>query len=114
MLNEVLLGTTVLSRGKRTAVPVRAKELLKLKFTSGKLTKLLWTQEGDDVVVTKGTHQSSWMKTLLSSDGTAAVPKHVREALKLKWTPGEVERILWIQKGGRIIVRKQTKPQRIA
>ena len=104
----MLLETTVLSRGKRTTVPERVKELLKLRFTPGKLTKLLWAQEGDDIVVTRGTPQSSFMKTLLSSGGTAAVPKHAREALKLKWTPDKVERVLWIQKGNKIIVRKET------
>src|SRR2546425_13329705 len=107
-MNEVLLETTVFSRGKRTTVPERVKELLKLRITPGKLTKLLWTQEGDEIVVTRGTPQSSFMKTLLSSGGTAALPKHVREALKLKSTPDKVERILWIQKGNKIIVRKET------
>ncbi|TLX98605.1 MAG: hypothetical protein E6K96_00115 [Thaumarchaeota archaeon] len=109
MTNEVLLETTVLSRGERTTVPQRVKELLKLRSTPGKLTKLLWTQEGDEIVVTRGTPQSSFMKTLLSSDGTAAVPKHVREALKLKWTPDKAERILWIQKGNKIIVARYTE-----
>ena len=106
MTKEVLLETTVLSRGKRTTVPERVKELLKLRFTPGKLTKLLWTREGDEIVVTRGTPQSSFMKTLLSSNGTAAVPKLVREALKLKWTPDKTERILWIQKGNKIIVMR--------
>src|SRR5438445_13588777 len=107
-MNEVLLETTVCSRGKRTSVPERVKELLKLRYTHGKVTKLLWTQEGDEIIVTRGTPQSSFMKTLLSSDGTAAVPKHVREALKLKWTPDKVEKILWIQRGNKIIVRRGT------
>ena len=105
---ELFLETTVLSRGKRTTVPERVKELLKLRFTPGKLTKLLWTQEGEEMVVTRGTPQSSFMKTLLSSDGTSAVPKHVSEALKLKWTPDKVDGISWIQKGNKIIVRKGT------
>ena len=83
--------------------------MLKLRFTPGKLTKLLWTQVGDEIIVTRGTPQSSFMKTLLSGDGTAAVPKHVREALKLKWTPHKVERLLWTQKGNKIIVRKGTQ-----
>jgi len=48
------------------------------------------------------------MKTLLSGDGTAAVPKRVREALKLKWTPDKVERISWMQKGNKIIVTRGT------
>ena len=108
MTNEALLETTVLSRGKRTTVPERVKELLKLRFTPGKLTKLLWTQVGDEIIVTRGTPQSSFMKTLLSGDGTAAVPKHVREALKLKWTPDKVERISWMQKGNKIIVTRGT------
>ncbi len=114
MTNELLLETTVLSRGKRTTVPERAKELLKLRFTPGKLTKLLWTQEGNEIVVKKGTPQSSWTKTLLSSDGSAAVPKHVREALKLKWTPDKVERILWMWKDNQIIVRKEAMSSLVA
>lgn len=108
-MNEVPLGTTILTKGKRTTVPEQVKERLELKFTPGKSTKLLWTREGDEIVVTKGTPQSSWMKTLLSGNGTAAVPKHVREALKMKWTSGEVERILWVNEGGRIVVRKQPR-----
>jgi hypothetical protein len=114
LTNEVLLDTTVFSRGKRTTVPKKAKELLNLRFTPGKLTKLLWSQEGNEIVVTKGTPQSSWMKTLLGSDESAAVPKHVREALKLKWTPDKVERILWMWKDNQIIVRKETKSSLVA
>ena len=108
MMKEVHLETTVLSRGKRTTVPERVKEFLKLRFTPGKLTKLLWTQEGEEIVVTRGTPQSSFMKTLLSRDGTAAVPKHVIEALKLKWTSDKEQRIVWIERGRKIIVRKGT------
>jgi len=108
LTNEKLLEITVISRGKRTIVPEPVKKLLKVRFTPGELAKVLWTQDGDEIVVTKGTPQSSFMKTLLSSNGTAAVPKHVREALKLKPTLQKEERIAWIRKGDKIIVRKET------
>ncbi|MDG7006675.1 MAG: hypothetical protein JRN06_00355 [Nitrososphaerota archaeon] len=108
MPKAIPLETIILSRGKRTTVAERVKELLGLRFTPGKLTRLLWTQEGGEIVVTKGTPQSSWTKTLLTSDGTAAVPKHVREALNFKWTADEVERISWLQKGSQIVARKAT------
>ncbi len=68
--------------------------------------KILWTQEGDDVIVTKGTPQSSFRKTMLRRGGRAAVPKHIMEALGLRSTPHKEERIVWIQRGDEIVVRK--------
>jgi bifunctional DNA-binding transcriptional regulator/antitoxin component of YhaV-PrlF toxin-antitoxin module len=106
--NELLLGITILSSGGRTTVPKQVMEVLKLRYTSQKREKLLWLQEGDEIVVRKGTPQSSFRKTILSGDGTAAVPKHIREVLKLKSTLHKEERVTWIQKGDEIIVRKGT------
>lgn len=79
---------------------------MELKPTPDKKGKLLWTQEGREIVVTKGTQQSSFKKTRVAFDGTAAVPKHVREFLKLKSTLSKEETMVWIQKGDQVIVRK--------
>lgn len=87
-------------------------ELLELRYTPQRREKILWTQEGDEVVVSKGTPQSSFRKTILGGGGRAAVPRHIREALKLKSTPQREERMMWIRKEERIIVRKGT-PQSI-
>ena len=106
MTNELLLATTTLSIGGRTTVPKQVMEVLKLRYTPQKREKLLWLQEGDEIVVRKGTLQSSFRKTILSRDGTAAVPRHIREVLKLKSTLHKEERLMWIQKGDEIVVRK--------
>jgi bifunctional DNA-binding transcriptional regulator/antitoxin component of YhaV-PrlF toxin-antitoxin module len=108
LTNEFLLGITILSSGGRTTVPKQVMQVLKLRYTPQKREKLLWLQEGDEIVVTKGTLQSSFRKTILSRDGTAAVPKHIREVLKLKSTLHKEERVMWIQKGDEIVVRKET------
>ena len=79
---------------------------LKLRYTPKKRQKLLWTQKGDEIIVTKGTPQSSFRKTILSRGGTAAVPRHIREALKLRSTLHHEERVVWIRKGDEIVVRK--------
>lgn len=105
-LTNELLGITILSRGGTTTVPKQVREVLKLKPTLHEKEKLLWTQEGDEVVVRKGTPQSSFRKTMLRRGGRAAVPKHIREVLKLKSTLHEEQRMLWIRKGDEIIVRK--------
>jgi bifunctional DNA-binding transcriptional regulator/antitoxin component of YhaV-PrlF toxin-antitoxin module len=108
LADELLLGITILGRGGRTNVPKRVREVLKLKPTPHKKEKMLWAQEGDEVVVRKGTPQSSFRKTILSIDGKAAVPKHIREALELKSTLHWEERMTWIRKGDEVIVRKGT------
>jgi bifunctional DNA-binding transcriptional regulator/antitoxin component of YhaV-PrlF toxin-antitoxin module len=108
LTNDIPLGITTLSTGGRTAVPRQVREVLKLKPTRHERVKLLWTQEGDEVIVSKGTLQSSYKKTILSRSGSAAVPKHIREALKLESTPNKEERMIWIQKGNEVIVRKGT------
>lgn len=87
-------------------------ELLDLRYTSQKREKLLWTRKGDEIIVTKGTPQSSYQKTILSRGGRAAVPKHIRNALKLKSTLRREERMIWIRKGDEVIVRKGTSPSR--
>jgi translation initiation factor IF-1 len=114
LTNEFLLGITTLSSGGRTSVPKQVMEVLKLRYTPKKREKLLWLQEGDEIVVRKGTLQSSFRKTILSRDGTAAVPKHIREVLKLKFTLQKEERVIWIQKGDEIIVRKGTPHSNLA
>jgi bifunctional DNA-binding transcriptional regulator/antitoxin component of YhaV-PrlF toxin-antitoxin module len=114
LTNEFLLGITTLSSGGRTSVPKQVMEVLKLRYTPKKREKLLWLQEGDEIVVRKGTLQSSFRKTILSGDGTAAVPKHIREVLKLKFTLQKEERVIWIQKGDEIIVRKGTPHSNLA
>ena len=113
MSDELPLGITILSSGGRTTVPKRVVEVLKLRYTPQEREKLLWLQEGDEVVVSKGTPESSFRKTMLSRGGTAAVPKHVRKALKLKSTLHREEKVIWIQKGDVIIVRKGL-PQSVA
>ncbi len=84
-------------------------EALSLKPKPGERSKLLWTPAGDEVIVTKGTPQSDWRKTMLRKNGTAAIPRHIQQALKLKITSHDEERVLWIRKGDQIIVRKGTR-----
>lgn len=107
MTEELVLGTTVLSGG-RTTIPIKAMELLKLRYTPQRRQKLLWVQEEGDVVVKKGTLPSSFRKTMLGGGGKTAVPKHIREALNLNATPAVDVRLTWIQRGDDIIVRKGT------
>lgn len=106
MTDELPLGITTLSAGGTTTVPRRVRELLKLKTTLHKKEKILWTRQEDEVVVEKGTPQSSYKKTMLRRGGRAAVPKHIMEALKLKSTLDKEERLVWMRKGDQIVVRK--------
>ena len=110
-LPETILGVTVLvavgGHGGRTTIPKKVMEALKLRYSPQKREKLLWTQEGEEVVVTKGTPQSDFRKTILSRGDTAAVPKHICEALKLKLTPQREESLVWIQRGEDILVRRE-------
>ncbi len=106
LTNELPLGITILSRGGKTTVPKQVMEMLKLRYTPQKREKILWTQKGDEIVVSKGTPQSSFRKTILTRGGRAAVPKHIREVLRLRSTLHKEERMIWIQKGDEIIVRK--------
>jgi bifunctional DNA-binding transcriptional regulator/antitoxin component of YhaV-PrlF toxin-antitoxin module len=108
LTDELPLGITILSMSGTTTVPRQVREVLKLEPTLRKREKILWTQEGDEIIVSKGTPQSSYKKTMLRRGGRTAVPKHVREALKLKSTLNKEERMTWIRKGDRVIVRKGT------
>jgi translation initiation factor IF-1 len=81
---------------------------LKLRYTPQEREKLLWMQNGDEIIVSKGTSQSSFRKTMLRRGGRTAVPRHIMEFLKLKSTFHKEERMLWIRKGDEIIVRKGT------
>ena len=96
------------SKTQRYTPQKKVMELLKLRYTPQKREKLLWIQRGDEVVVMKGTPQSSFRKTILSKGGRAAVPKHIREGLKLKSILRNEERMVWIRKGDEIVVRKGT------
>jgi hypothetical protein len=107
LTDESPLGITVLSGG-RTTVPNQVMELLNMRYSPKGRQKLLWLQEGGDVVVRKGTLQSSFRKTILSRGGKTAIPKHIREALKLKSKPRGEERIAWVRKGEYITVRNGT------
>lgn len=106
LADEIPLGITILSAGGTTTVPRRVREVLKLETTPHKKEKILWTQREDGVAVEKGTPQSSYKKTMLRRGGRAAVPKHVMEALKLKSTLGQEERMVWMRRGDQVIVSK--------
>lgn len=107
---EEILGVTVLvavkGHGGRTTIPKQVMEALKLRYLVQKREKLLWIQEGEQAVVTKGTPQSDFRKTMLSRGDTTAVPKHICEALKLNPRPHIEERLVWIQRGKDILVRR--------
>ena len=104
---ELVLGETILSKGGTTAVPQEVVEKLSLVPKQGNRSKLLWTQAGQEVVVTKGTPQSDWRKTLLRRNGTTSIPKHIQQTLNLETTHHE-EKVLWILRNGQVTVRKGT------
>jgi hypothetical protein len=106
--DERTIGITVLSAGGRTTIPKQVMGILKLSYSPHKREKLLWVQKGDEIVVSKGTLQSSFRKTILSKDGTAAIPKHIIEVLRLRTSLHKDQKVIWIQKGDEIIVRKGT------
>ena len=110
MAREILLGETTLNKGGTTDVPEEVIEALSLRTTPGERSKLLWTPVGDEVVITKGTPQSDWRKTMLRKNGTAAIPRHIQQALGLRNTSQHEENVLWIRKGSQIIVRKAPGP----
>jgi hypothetical protein len=95
---DLLLAETILNRGRTTQVPEKVMEALGLKPKPGERSKLLWTPAGDEVIVTKGTPQSDWRKTMLSKNGTAAIPRHIQQALTLRITSHGEERLLWIRR----------------
>jgi hypothetical protein len=104
----VLLGDTALNRGGTTIVPRDVMEALGLEPNTGERSKLLWTLVKGEAIVSKGTPQSDWRKTMLRKNGTAAIPRHVQEALSLKINPHVEERVLWIMRGDQIVVRRRT------
>jgi hypothetical protein len=106
LARDLHLAKTILNMGGTTQVPEKVMEALGLKPKPGERSKLLWTPAGDDVIVTKGTPQSDWRKTMLRKNGTAAIPRHIQQALKLKITPQGEERLLWIRRGDQIVIRK--------
>jgi len=103
---DFLLGETILNRGGTTQVPEKVMEALGLKPKPGERSKLLWTPEGDDVIVTKATPQSDWRKTMLRKNGTAAIPRHIQKALTLRNTSHSEEKLIWIRRGDQIVIRK--------
>jgi hypothetical protein len=103
---DLLLAETILNRGGTTQIPEKVMKALGLKPKPGERSKLLWTPAGEDVIMTKGTPQSDWRKTMLRKNRTAAIPRHIQKALKLKITPRGEEKLLWIRKGDQIVVRK--------
>lgn len=109
MPSELLLGTSILTQGGTTTVPKQVQELLRLKPTPDRREKILWTEEGDEIVVGKGTPQSSFRKTMFRGGGRAAVPKHIMKVLGLTSKLHSEEKMLWIQRGDQVIVRKGTR-----
>ena len=109
MARELLLGDTILNRSGTTDVPENVMKALRLKPKPGERSKLLWTPVGDEVIVTKGTPQSDWRKTILRKNGTVAIPKHIQQALMLKITSHGEARLLWSRKGDQIVVKKGTR-----
>ncbi len=105
---ELILGVTVLTQGGTTTVPVQVQEMLRLEPSPDRREKILWTEKGDEIVVSKGTPQSSFRKTMLRRGGRAAVPKHIMKAMKLKSKLHNEDKVLWLQKGNQVIVKKGT------
>ncbi len=108
MTVDLLLGITVLSAGGTTTVPPKVMEVLELRSAPNRREKILWTLQAAEAVVTKGTPQSSYKKTMVRAGERTAVPRHVRGALGLNFTPNGEEILLWIQKGDEVVVRKGT------
>ena len=69
MSRDLVLAETILNKGGTTQVPEKVMEALGLKPKRGERSKLLWTPAGDEVIVTKGTPQSDWRKTMLRRNG---------------------------------------------
>ena len=109
MARELLLGETIVNKGGTTNVPGKVMKTLGLEPKPGERSKLLWTPTGNEVIVTKGTPQSDWRKTMLRKNGAAAIPRHIQQALQLKIRSQDEANVRWIRKGDRIIVRKGTR-----
>jgi len=114
LAGDFLLAEAILNRGGTTQVPEKVMEALGLKPKPGERSKLLWTTAGDEVVVTKGTPQSDWRKTMLRKNGTAAIPRHIQKALTLRNSSHSEEKLIWIRRGNQIVIRKRgTEPSSI-
>src|SRR5438445_5656623 len=105
LARDFVLAETILNRGGTTQVPEKVMEALGLKPKPGERSKLLWTAAGDEVIVTKGTPQSDWRKTMLRKNGTAAIPRHIQKALTLENSTQAVENMIRIRKGKQIVIR---------
>jgi len=106
LARDFLLAETILNRGGTTQVPEKVMEALGLKPKPGERSKLLWTPAGDEVIVTKGTPQSDWRKTMFRKNGTAAIPRHIQEALTLRNSSHSEEKLIWMRRGNQIVIRK--------
>jgi len=107
LARDVLIAETILNRGGTIQVPEKVMEVLGLKPKLGERSKLLWTPAGDDVIVTRGTPQSDWRKTMLRKNGTAAIPRHIQKALTLRNSSHSEEKLIWIRRGNQIVIRKR-------
>jgi len=107
LARDLLIAETILNRGGTTQVPEKVMEALGLKPKLGERSKLLWTPAGDEVIVTKGTPQSDWRKTMLRKNGTAAIPRHIQKALTLRNSSHSEEKLIWIRRGNQIVIRKR-------
>ena len=107
LARDFVLAETILNRGGTTQVPEKVMEALGLKPKPGERSKLLWTPAGDEVIVTKGTPQSDWRKTMLRKNGTAAIPRHIQKALTLRNSSHSEEKLIWIRRENQIVIRKR-------
>jgi len=107
LARDFLLAETILNRGGTTQVPEKVMEALGLKPKPGERSKLQWTPAGDEVIVTKGTPQSDWRKTMLRKNGTAAIPRHIQKALTLRNSSHSEEKLIWIRRENQIVIRKR-------
>jgi hypothetical protein len=106
LARDFLLAETILNRGGTTQVPEKVMEALGLKPKPGERSKLMWTLARDHVIVTKGTPQSDWRKTMLRRNGTAAIPRHIQQALTVKISSHGEERLLWMRRGDQVVITK--------
>src|SRR5712692_323221 len=107
LARDLLIAESILNRGGTTQVPEKVMEALGLKPKQSERSKLLWTPAGDEVIVTKGTPQSDWRKTMLRKNGTAAIPRHIQKALTLTNSSHSEEKLIWIRRGNQIVIRKR-------
>jgi hypothetical protein len=108
MARKVLLGEAILNRGGTVKIPDNVVEALDLMPKPGERSKLLWTPVGDEVIVSKGTPTSDWRKSMFRKNGTAAIPRHIQKALKLKSPSMNQEHVLWIWKEEKVVLRRRT------